>query len=305
VVVEPNAALAQAHAVARGVQRALKTARPRKANGGTVTATEPAVWLARKVAALSGIERDVAALDTVGARRRAAALTNAPVTSVETARQRLTDVLTRARAAGPEDAISQISGVPPEAEAPAQLTPSTEDLATGSRRAAWLSDLSRVRPALDGVDILDLAHRRHAQEALPISLWRPAILDSTGDRRIVIVGTPPSNGVIHGITLDEWKESVPRGEVTSGLAFHHDSPSSRAPQAILIAVPPDPAQRWSLQTLDETVAEAIDLSFIRLARPAAVWGGLLPAIYLAENLEDDTVSTPLSESAITTVITQS
>jgi hypothetical protein len=41
---------------------------------------------------------------------------------------------------------------------------------------------------------------------------------------------------------------------------------------------------------------------MRLARPSAVWGTLLPAVYLAENLNDDTISTPLSDSAIRTVI---
>jgi hypothetical protein len=34
-----------------------------------------------------------------------------------------------------------------------------------------------------------------------------------------------------------------------------------------------------------------------------VWGTLLPVIYLAENLDDDTISTPLSDAAIQTVVT--
>ena len=172
--------------------------------------------------------------------------------------------------------------------APALLA--ADELSTPFERAAWLSDLARVRPVLEGLELIDLAQR------LPISVWKDA--SRPAERRIVMIGTPPDASALRGLVLDEWKETTPRSEVTTGLAFHHDVPGSRAPQAILIAVPPDPAGRWTEDVLEATIAETIDLSFIRLARPSAVWGRLLPAIYLAENLDDDTVSTPLTDAAI-------
>jgi hypothetical protein len=183
----------------------------------------------------------------------------------------------------------------PLEESPATLVPAGE-LSTPFERAAWLSDLARVRPAMEGLELIDLVQR------LPISVWRdPSRPD---ERRIVVIGPAPDAAGLHGLVLDEWKETTPRAEVTTGLAFHHDVPSSRAPQSILIAVPPDPARAWNEDVLEATIAETIDLSFIRLARPSAVWGILLPAIYLAENLDDDTVSTPLADSAVQLRITE-
>ena len=41
-----------------------------------------------------------------------------------------------------------------------------------------------------------------------------------------------------GLMLDEWTETVPEPEVTTGLAFNYDAPGARPPQAVLLAVAP-------------------------------------------------------------------
>ena len=51
-----------------------------------------------------------------------------------------------------------------------------------------------------------------------------------------------------GLLVDEWVEVVPASSETTGIAFQHDPPESRAPQALLLAVPPVPDQPWTLGT---------------------------------------------------------
>ena len=46
-----------------------------------------------------------------------------------------------------------------------------------------------------------------------------------------------------GLLVDEWTEVVPSRTETAGLAFRYDPPDAMAPQAMLLAVPPDPPSR--------------------------------------------------------------
>jgi hypothetical protein len=79
--------------------------------------------------------------------------------------------------------------------------------------------------------------------------------------------------------------------VTTGLTFHFDEPGSRAPHAILLAVPPAPTNRWSLDTLAAVVGETADLARIRMVGPEeAPWfGRIIPALYFADNRSGDTI----------------
>ena len=76
---------------------------------------------------------------------------------------------------------------------------------------------------------------------------------------------------------------MPAGEQAAGLAFQYDAPGARAPQAMILAVPPDLATAtWNVEQLLATVVEAADLTAVRAVTladvPAA--GPVLPAIYL-------------------------
>lgn len=50
-------------------------------------------------------------------------------------------------------------------------------------------------------------------------------------------GADPERLVAVGL-LDQWTEVVPAVDHTTTVAFHHDAPGARAPQAVLVAVPP-------------------------------------------------------------------
>ena len=85
--------------------------------------------------------------------------------------------------------------------------------------------------------------------------------------------------------IDRFTEVVPGTGQTTGAAFGFDAPASRAPQAILLAVPPDEEVGLPPDVLIDIVAETRDLARARMARPIdlpsefGTWlpTGLLPA----------------------------
>jgi hypothetical protein len=93
--------------------------------------------------------------------------------------------------------------------------------------------------------------------------------------------------------VDQWSEVIPRRTETTGVSFHFDAPGARAPQSILLAVPPDPtADGWKLDDLIDSMREVVGLSKMRavdLDHLEAI-GRFLPAMYLAFNLERKTPS---------------
>jgi hypothetical protein len=106
-----------------------------------------------------------------------------------------------------------------------------------------------------------------------------------------------SAGTLAGLIIDEWAEVVPARSTTAGVAFAFDEPGARAPQAVLIAVPPELGQPWTLDTLADIVTETADLARIRVVGPDEVpWlGRYLPALYVADNARGDTLTVDLHE----------
>ena len=101
-----------------------------------------------------------------------------------------------------------------------------------------------------------------------------------------------------GLFVDEWTESIPSDEETTGLGFHFDAPGARPPQSILLAVPADPkVPNWTLDSLLATVNEAMALARLRAVRPQDVLGLglLLPGIYLSNNFKQDVPSVDFSK----------
>lgn len=47
------------------------------------------------------------------------------------------------------------------------------------------------------------------------------------------------------LVLDRWSELVPAAEADAAIAFHTDAPSTTAPNAILLCVPPGNLEQWS------------------------------------------------------------
>ena len=91
--------------------------------------------------------------------------------------------------------------------------------------------------------------------------------------------SPIGHSGTSGLMVDERIEVVPSDSETTGLAFHYDAPGSAPPQAMLLAVPPAPARRWSLDWLESILLETLELAQLRAVDPDTVKGAgaLLPA----------------------------
>jgi hypothetical protein len=117
------------------------------------------------------------------------------------------------------------------------------------------------------------------------------------------VGEVDLDAPLAGVFVDGWAETIPGREETTGLAFHHDAPGSRAPQTILLAVPPavtDPA--WSVSIILDTIMEAQALARIRGVGPDRLeWlGTLLPAVRLPDWASPDIPAASLKRLAART-----
>ena len=93
-------------------------------------------------------------------------------------------------------------------------------------------------------------------------------------------------------------EVVPSAQETTAITFRYDAPGSCAPQAILLAVPPQLGQAWDLETLEATLLETLELAKLRSVHPALHRQAdqldvkpFLPALYFAFNPSGDTIST--------------
>jgi len=90
-------------------------------------------------------------------------------------------------------------------------------------------------------------------------------------------GRPGSMPTVAGVVLDEWSESRPSSQQTTGVALNYDAPQSEAPQCMLLCEPPSAAYAtWTPAWAAEMVAEAIDWMTVRamttdMAAPGGPW----------------------------------
>ncbi|NKE48599.1 hypothetical protein HB662_27775 [Roseomonas frigidaquae] len=113
-----------------------------------------------------------------------------------------------------------------------------------------------------------------------------------------LLGAPDPAASVGALVLDEWVETLPlraragapkpgepppapRPRVTTGVAFHAAAPNARAPNAWLLAVPPDPARRWDSAALLTTLRETLELAKLRgvVLEHTVGAAALLPALY--------------------------
>ena len=101
-----------------------------------------------------------------------------------------------------------------------------------------------------------------------------------------------------GLLLDEWPELVPGMEVTSGVTFHFDRPSSQPPQAMLLAVPAVLKGRWSWSDLVDSINETLDAARSRGVEPSQIdaspYAQFLPATLMAVTLYQINIATNLA-----------
>ena len=181
-----------------------------------------------------------------------------------------------------------------------------------SEPAAWLAQIGAARRDVAAFDralfvagsITGDASQLLRVAQLPYTAGEPWI-----GRAVFATATPPTartSFAIHaplgvdlaqsvaGIFIDRWSETVPAATQTTALTFQIDQPHAAPPQAILLAVPPDPTvASWTDDAIEATVREALALAKLRLVDGDLIGstGQFLPALYFAINLANDTAST--------------
>jgi hypothetical protein len=105
---------------------------------------------------------------------------------------------------------------------------------------------------------------------------------------VVVVGDDVA-GTVTGIELDAWTEVVPYPTGAAAVAANLSAPDARAPNVILLAVPPDTSKPWMESGLFSVVEEALELADCRMVDfdAARRVPGFLPAVYVSEFDEDD------------------
>lgn len=102
------------------------------------------------------------------------------------------------------------------------------------------------------------------------------------------------NNAIAGLYIGEIADFVPHAKETTGIVYQYDQPNSVAPQAVLLAVPPDmTVTHWTENTLEQVLIETLELAHIRAVGPEALeeLSQFLPALHFSFNTDNETVST--------------
>jgi hypothetical protein len=142
---------------------------------------------------------------------------------------------------------------------------------------SWLEMVAAVRVPLARIEAhqvareLDGAPAWRAWSTNPADPWRPA-----GNDASLVMMYGPAGVIAAGVTrvalalLDRYAETIPSREHATAAAFGFNGPKSRAPQAVLLAVPPDLDTPLDAETLVAIVAETRSLARARAATPATL-----------------------------------
>ena len=112
--------------------------------------------------------------------------------------------------------------------------------------------------------------------------------------RVGIVALAPvtfnASGLIAGLMLEQWQETIPGEDVRTGLSFYYNRPNALAPQSLLLAVPHTlgpTAASWCLSDLVEIVRDTADLARARAVDPDALdeMAALLPGLLVPVDMD--------------------
>ncbi len=147
----------------------------------------------------------------------------------------------------------------------------------------WLTVVAAVRPALARLEALQLGL------AAPLDAWSSApddpfltalveanlaarkdgrVTELDLSQRFVAAYGPPGSWAGERVAVglvDSFSEAVPMPQRSTSTAFGFNAPAARAPQAILLAVPPVPRQRIDEELLVQIVVETRELAQARTA----------------------------------------
>jgi hypothetical protein len=194
-----------------------------------------------------------------------------------------------AELAAPEGQLAVLARVDLTGHGP--FTAEPQDAVTGLNDldGTWLGVAAAVREPASRLDLHQLETALDPNRT-PLRAWtnRPGDpwLVSSPPLLHAIYGpdgvVPAGGGPVALGLLDRWAEVVPATEQHTAAVFGFNAPAARAPQAILLAVPPDVNAALDTATLVRIVAETRELAHARMVTPLDVAGysAALPSVML-------------------------
>ncbi|WP_433379232.1 hypothetical protein ACQPZX_13120 [Actinoplanes sp. CA-142083] len=158
----------------------------------------------------------------------------------------------------------------------------------------WLTVVAAVREPLARLEAHQLAAAAPAGAGdafvawsnRPVDPWQrdgtgPPLVAAYAPTGLQLDGMAAGAEVAVGL-IDRFEETIPAAEGATSAVFGFHAPTARPPQAILLAVPPDPDRPLEPADLITIVAETRELAHARMARPAdlAAAHAILPAALL-------------------------
>jgi hypothetical protein len=192
------------------------------------------------------------------------------------------------------------------AELAASFAASPQRLGSPLRAMSWLLETGRVHRGagmcaemLDLVEVLNpTAPIRYQVAQLPdiegepwVATAHPAAPGARLDLvSITDAAAAIAAGPVAGLVFEAWTEPIPRGQATTGVALHFDSPGARPPQAVLLAMPPDDGE-WTTRHIESLLIETLELVMVRAVGPETLTrlGHTLPAVTIASGAAVDIV----------------
>lgn len=180
---------------------------------------------------------------------------------------------------------------------PVAVTPSQKayDLAVavGEQAPTWLRQVGRVRTATGAlVEAMLLTSAAGAVAPRLAALQTPSaqapwvatsMPSSPGDQLslLSVTGLDAAHGSLCGLLFDAWSETIPRTDQATAIAVHHDAPSARPPQAVLLATVGAGEERFTPELVAEQLRYTLELAKLRALGPIDLeLGQILPAVYL-------------------------
>jgi hypothetical protein len=177
---------------------------------------------------------------------------------------------------------------------------------------AWLDAVGRVHPQTATLAEVLLRQEIASGAARPIAVaqvpWQDgdrwiatAFTSSAGQppagRLSVVMHIPaglPSASAAGGLLVDAWTDTIPEPTRDTAMALRFNNASTRAPQAILLAVNPDPAQAWTTDTLAGILRQTLMLTRWRMEGATLnSRSGLMPFAFLGQRAGSTGISLTL------------
>ena len=167
--------------------------------------------------------------------------------------------------------------------------------------AAWLDAVGRTHANVARLTEVFLRREAQGRPVEPLRVaqapfatgdkWIATAFTSTGGRTPVgrlsavlhaPLGLAPA-APLGGLLIDAWTETVPAKVRDTAMALHFNNASTRAPQVVLLAVSPDPAKAWTVDTLVEVLRDTLAFTRIRM-QPSTMLtsAGHMPLVYLGQ-----------------------